>query len=47
MKNKRNIPVHNLFEEMKFEYKDNNTWSVLTKNYKFEHKVIEIIDHFI
>ena len=45
IKNRKNIPVHNLYNEMKFEYKDNNTWSIPTKNYKFENKIIEIKDH--
>ena len=47
IKNNKNIPVHKLFEELKFENKDNENWEILIKENKLENKIIKICDHFI
>lgn len=47
IKNNKNIPTHNLFEELKFENKDNETWELFIKDNKFENKIFRICDHFV
>ena len=47
IKNNKNIPTHKLFEELKFEKKDDETWEILIKDYKFKNKIVQICDHFI